>query len=316
MYALLRTVQYFLVLFFIFTLTFFLFRIAPGDPTTALLFGDFSPELMETLEQQFGLDEPLYMQYYLYVINFLQGDFGVSFYYHQPVTEVIWGRLYNSALIYVPSLILVTVIAFFFGGRMGWKPDSKREITTSYLFISFRSIPHFVLGLFLLTGFSYWLGIFPPGGIGDVLGEEGSIWNIQYFLLPILTLVLAYLAEPYLLLRNNLMRQAREEYVEYYEVQGIDDNKIRKFAIKNSILPFMTYLPVLILISTGGLILVETVFSWPGIGRELIDSVHRRDYPVAQAAFFLITAIVITGNYMIDLLYAYLDPRIEMGASK
>ncbi|MGQ4554947.1 ABC transporter permease subunit [Halobellus sp. GM3] len=317
-----RLGRYFLVLFSLLTIIFFMFRVMPGDPTAMLVTGTFSDEARQSMLEQFGLNQPLHEQYYLFLVNALRGDLGVSFFYQDPVLSVLYPRLLNTLIIMLPGMSLVVLGAYVFGARLGWEKGSFKERLGSYTFLSLRAIPHFVTGLVLLMIFSYWLGWFPTGGMGPISAENAGAKELvttpslyKYAVLPFLTVILHYLSDPYLLMRGNMVTQRSADYIGLHRLKGLHEEDIRNHAAKNSLLPLVTYSATLVAIAFGGVILIEVVFSWPGIGRELILAVNRQDYPLAQAAFMLIGVIVITANLLIDLLYGYLDPRITYGRS-
>ena len=314
-----RFIRYIGTLWLILTVTFVLFRLVPGDPTITLVAGDFNPETQQAMIERFGLDRPMHEQYVIYMINFLQGDFGTSFTYSQSVSSLLLPRLLNSLLIAGPGIICIAGLAYFLGSFSGWNKGKRVESTLSYLIVSGRAIPHFVLGLFLLMGLSHFLGLFPTGGMGPVDAPHREFVELittpsfyWYLALPLLTFVLHYLSEPYLLMRGMIKEDKQAEYVRFYRLKGFAEKDVKTFAARNNLLPLITYIPPLIAITTGGLILIEVVFSWTGIGWELVDAVNRRDYPVAQGAFFIFAFLVVTGNLVADIAYTYLDPRVEL----
>lgn len=314
-----RLVRYVATLWLVLTVAFVLFRIIPGDPTVTMLDGDFDQETLEQMRESFGLDQPLHEQYVLYLFNFIQGDFGTSFTRHRPAGGIILERLLNSLLLAVPSILLIAVGAYLIGSYSGWRRDEDRETYLSFGIVTLRAIPHFVLGILLLMIFSAQLDLIPSGGMGPIQRDEtgflATITEPQFYLylsLPLITLALHYLSEPYLLMRGMIMGDKEAEYVRFHRLKGFSEDEVQSFAARNNLLPLVTYLPVMVVVMTGGLILIEVVFSWPGIGQELVNSVNRRDYPVAQGAFFVIAWAVVTGNLLADLAYSYLDPRVSL----
>lgn len=314
-----RFIRYIGTLWLILTVTFVLFRLVPGDPTITLIAGDFDPETQQAMIERFGLDRPMHEQYVIYMANFLQGDFGTSFTFNQSVGSLLLPRLLNSLLIAGPGILFIAIGAYFLGSFAGWNKGERFESSLSYLIVSGRAIPHFVLGLFLLMIFSYFLGIFPTGGMGPIDAPQRTFWETLrtpsfywYLALPLATFVFHYLSEPYLLMRGMIKEDKHAEYVRFYRLKGFAEGDVKSFAARNNLLPLITYIPPLIAITTGGLILIEVVFSWTGIGWELVDAVNRRDYPVAQGAFFIIAFLVVTGNFVADVAYTYLDPRVEL----
>jgi peptide/nickel transport system permease protein len=310
------------MLSFLLTIIFFLFRVMPGDPTALLLSGRFSEEARQAMLENFGLTRPLHEQYVIFIVNVLQGDYGISFFYRVPVADVIFPRLINTLLLMIPALSLVMVFAYLWGSIVGWSKDTQLDRWGTYIPVSIRAIPHFVLGLFLLMVFSYSLGWLPTGGMGPIGGETLSLGETLtsrtfylYAALPFFTALLHYAADPMLLMRNNIISERNKDYTELHRLKGLRPRQIRQRAARNSMLPLLTWLTPLVGIAFGGQILIEVVFSWPGIGRELVLAAQRQDMPVAQAAFFMVAFMVLLTNLIVDLAYGYFDPRIDYGKS-
>lgn len=321
-YVVRRIARFVFMLFALLSIIFLLFRIMPGDPTAMLLTGAFSEEARQAQLENFGLTEPLHVQYLLFVQNFLTGDFGISFFYKEPVLDVIVPRLINSMLIMVPALSIVMLNAYFAGSYLGWNKGELVERVGTYLPLSLRAVPHFVLGLFFLMIFSYWLGVFPTGGMGpiggrnlDLVGTVTSPTFYKYAALPFATALFHYMGDPLLLMRGNIIGERRKDYVQLLELKGLSPGRVREHAARNSLLPLLTWLTPMVGVAFGGQILIEIVFSWPGIGRELVLATQRQDFPIAQAAFFIIATAVLLTNLLVDLAYGYFDPRISYGES-
>ena len=315
-----RLVSFVFMLFFLLTAIFVLFRVMPGDPTAMLVSGRLTEESRQAMLENFGLNKPLHEQYVIFMRNALQGDFGISFFYRQPVSEVILPKLVNTLLIMLPALTLVMFIAYFWGSIVGWHKDTALDRWGTYIPVSLRAIPHFILGLFLLIVFSYNLGWLPTGGMGPIGGADKSVTEqltsptfYKYAALPFTTALLHYIADPMMLMRNNIIGEREKDYIELHRLKGLHPRQVRRRAARNSMLPLLTWLTPMIGVAFGGQILIEVVFSWPGIGRELVLAAQRQDMPVAQAAFFMVAVIVLLTNLIVDLAYGYFDPRISYG---
>lgn len=302
------------------TIIFFLFRVMPGDPTSMLVSGAFSEAARQSMLENFGLTQPLWKQYLIFFQQAFAGDFGRSFFYKEPVLDVIVPRMVNTLLIMVPALTIVMINAYYTGSYLGWNKGSVAERIGTYLPLSFRALPHFVLGLFLLMVFSYWLGWFPTGGMGPIGGKDLGVWETitsptfyKYAALPFATALFHYVGDPLLLMRGNIISEKNKEYIHLHELKGLSERRVREHAARNSLLPLLTWLTPMVGVAFGGQILIEVVFSWPGIGRELVLAAQRQDFPVAQAAFFIIAAAVLATNLVVDLAYGYFDPRISYG---
>lgn len=317
-YLVRRTLRWGILIWLLTTIIFALFRLMPGSPLGFLVGGSFTQETKQKILADFGLNQPMHVQYFLFVKNLLlDGEFGVSFHYGKPVMEIVFPRMINTLLIMVPAMTLVMIVAYLLGSRLGWEQGERIDRVGSYSLVAIRSLPHFVLGMFLLILFSYQLDILPVGGMGPI-GATQSTWEkvtapvfYKHLMLPFATAFLFFLADPFLLMRGNMVNQRTQDYVELLSLKGLPEKRVRNHAARNAMLPLVTYLTPAVAISFGAQILIEVVFSWPGIGRALVLAVHRNDYPVAQGAFFIIGFLVITTNLFVDILYAYIDPRIQ-----
>jgi peptide/nickel transport system permease protein len=315
-----RLASFVFMLFFLLSAIFVLFRVMPGDPSAALLTGRFSEEARQAMLENFGLNRPLHEQYILFISNVFQGDFGISFFYREPVGDVIFPRLVNTLLIMVPALGIVMIIAYFWGSIVGWNKDTPLDRWGTYIPVSLRAVPHFILGLALLIIFSYNLGWLPTGGMGPIGGRDLSALErmvsptfYTYAALPFATALLHYIADPMMLMRNNIIGEREKDYIKLHRLKGLHPRQVRRRAARNSMLPLLTWLTPMVGVAFGGQILIEVVFSWPGIGRELVLAAQRQDMPVAQAAFFLVAVVVLVTNLIVDLAYGYFDPRISYG---
>lgn len=315
-----RVLRWGVLLWLLTTIIFALFRVMPGNPLGYLVGGSFTEETRQEILASFGLNKPLHVQYYLYMKNLLlNGELGVSFHYGEPVSAIIFPRMVNTLLIMVPAMTMVMLFAYLLGSRIGWQKGEPVDKIGSYALVTVRSLPHFVIGLFLLIIFSYWLEVLPIGGMGPVSVTAPLTEKLttpvfyKHLLLPFATAFLFFLADPFLLMRGNMVNQKTQDYVNLLFLKGLPESRVRDHAARNALLPLVTYLTPAVAISFGAQILIEVVFSWPGIGRALVLAVHRNDYPVAQGAFFVIGFLVITTNLVVDFLYAYIDPRIGHG---
>lgn len=310
-----RSIRAVVTVYLLISIIFLLFRVMPSDPTTLLLSGRSTDQERQALLESFGLNKPLHEQYIQFIIDYSRGDFGVSYFYQEPVFEVIVPRLINTLLIIIPGITIILASAYFTGSYIGWKKGTWTDKIGSYTQLFLRSVPHFVIGLLLLAIFSYWLGITPISGISPIGYEpDGTLdlvmTTLYYALLPFVVFTIHYLAEGFLLMRGNIISERNKDYVRFLRLKGIKENRVRSHASRNALLPLVTYAPTLILVSIGGMILIEQVFSWPGLGQLLISSVTSQDYPVAQATFFVFGLIVVIANTAVDILYTQIDPTI------
>jgi len=319
-YLIKRTGQMILTMWIISTVLFFIFRLMPGNPLVAYINPTFTEKQQEILMEQFGLNKPLWMQYFIYLKNLLQGKLGQSFFFKEPVTNVIAKVLPNTIYLMLTSLIMAYVIGIIGGIFLAWKRGETIE-TYGLVFTLFtRSAPQFWVGMLLLAVFSFQLDIFPSGGVasaGIVYGSElEKLFSLQFYkhlFLPALTLTIYLLGLPLLLMRSNMLDVMDEAYVQMAKMRGV--NKIRvmfKYAARNAFLPVITAMAVGIGYAIGGNVVIEKIFSWPGLGRLLVKAVSTSDYPLAQGAFILIAAIIIFMNFLADIFYNILDPRVNI----
>jgi peptide/nickel transport system permease protein len=293
-------------------------RLMPGNPVDILSGGvKLTREARQTIIERFGLDAPIWEQFWKYLMNALQGDFGVSFFYYpQPVTEVMLEALPWSLLILFTSLIFQVLIGYYLGVFAAWKAGSKTDSILQTVSLFIFSTPLFWVAMVLLYVFGYQLGWFPLSGAYTI----GAFWDspvdrvldiIHHAALPIISLTIAQYASYQLILRNNMVSVLKEQYIITAEAKGLSKRRIKHaHAARNALLPMVTFLSLSFAISLGGSVFIETVFSYPGIGKLIYDSVISRDYPLLQGCFFLFSVVVIIANLAVDILYKYLDPRI------
>lgn len=316
-----RILQIALTLLILLTLMFFLFRIMPGDPASMIIDPKMPPEAKAILKKQFGLDEPPIKQYIIYLKNFFRGELGRSFYYGRPVFEIIMERLPATILLFTTATIISWSLGFFLGKIIAWKRGSFLEHSLNFFGLIFYSIFLPWFGLMLIWIFSYKLGLFPLGGMISPelwLEREKVSWVLlfldllNHLILPILVLTIVSFAGAMLLTRSSMLETLREDYILTARAKGLKEEVIRdKHAARNALLPVVTALALSLSFSISGGVLTEIIFSWPGIGREIVAATLNYDYPLAQATFVFLASIVLTANLIADILYAYLDPRIR-----
>jgi peptide/nickel transport system permease protein len=316
-YAVRRTVGTVLTFFVIATILFFLFR-QVGSPIGLHISDNMSPEQIEAVRASFGLDEPLYVQYYNYLVNIVTLEFGRSFYYSSPVGDIVVERLYNSLFLTIPSIVIGYLFGVVGGVYLGWNRGNSHERVGLTLALVFRSTPRFWLGLVLLFVFGSVFGLLPMSGMlppGMEFGSHLELLTIPAFyshiVLPITSMTLYLMGLPLLLMRTSLFEVMNEDFIDMVRAKGASENRIMyRHAARNALLPVTTAFGVAIGYSFGGNLLVETVFSYPGIGRLMVNSVFRGDFPVAQFSFLMMAGVILLMNLVVDLTYGYLDPRV------
>lgn len=320
-FLLLRFVTSVATLFGIATILFLVVRLMPGDPTNMFI-DDASwsnPEAMARQRAMWGLDEPMYVQYLRYLKNLLTLDFGKSFIQGRPVRPIILEKVANTFTMMLPALVLMVLLGSVWGSIAGWRRGSRFESGSVVLSLFLRSIPSFFLGVLVLMVFAYRLGWFPSSGMVTP-GSNPGFWSrvlsrdfLAHLVLPVFTLVVRGANQSFLLMRTSIIEIKGEDFLETLWAKGLKERQVLRHAVRNALVPLVTYVAVLVAFLFEGQVLIETIFAWPGIGREIVVSLLDHDYPVAQAAFFLTALVVVSMNFVVDVLYGFLDPRVKYG---
>ena len=310
------------------TLDFFIPRLAPGDPVAALIGkmstkGYVTPQMQQTLSAMFGLNthDPLWLQYFKYLGNLLHGNLGVSIqYFPTPVAMLIQQDIWWSIMLGGVAVIISFALGCLFGIITAWKRGSALDTFLSPAMNFLSAIPYFWLALFALFIFAYSLNWFPLTGGGYDAANLNPGWTfdfissaIQYAFLPALTLVISSLAGWMLTMRNSMITTLSEDYVLMAKAKGLSEGRVMfRYAARNAILPNITGFAIAIGAIVGGQLLTEMVFSYPGIGYALLQAVQQQDYAMVQGVFLIITLVVLGANFLADMLYAFLDPRVRV----
>jgi peptide/nickel transport system permease protein len=319
-YLLRRFLQNALTLVVVVTLIFVLFRTLPGDPSTVLIDPLAPAEVRQEMTRRLGLDRPLWEQYALYVRDLLQGDMGRSFLRQRPVTEALGEKIVNTLVLVLATFLVAYTVGAAGGVFLAWKRGERTEIVGNALVLLFRSAPVFWSGILAIMLFSFVLDLLPLGGMRSVGqgGEAGlarfASWDFVYHLiLPVTVGALHFCGLPLLLVRNTVLEIMGEDFMEMARAKGMPTRTlIFKHALRNALLPAVTASALFIGWAMGGMVLIEYVFSWPGLGQEIVTAVNNRDYPLAQGAFIFISVLVMSLNFIADALYGYLDPRVRV----
>jgi ABC-type dipeptide/oligopeptide/nickel transport system permease component len=296
------------------TLNFLLFRVLPGDAVRNLSRVPHATEAVrQSLEEEFGLDKPLWQQYLIYLRELAHGNMGISFENQQPVTSNLGEALANT----IPMVTLGTTVAILIGILTGvmsaWQRGTLLDHVSTNLAIAFYSFPTQWLALVLLIYLSAW---FPSHGRSDPFLFNPSWWThakdvLVHMTLPALTLALTLYGEYTLIVRSAMLETLGEDYILTARAKGLRQRTIvTRHALRNAMLPTTTLIAISLGYIVAGEILIETVFSWPGIGNAVYEAVSSRDYPMLQGAFLVLTLSVVFFNFVADLLYFKLDPRI------
>ncbi len=283
----------------------------PGDPAAVMLGDMATPEQVQQLREALGLDRPVYVQYVRWLSGVLRGDLGNSIFFHQPVTRVIASRAETSVFIALISMALIALIGIPIGVLSAVKYNSWLDQTLSGLSMFFASVPTFWLGLNLMFIFAVTLRWFPSSGFPSVI-ESGDWGNLRYLILPCLTLAAPNSALIIRLTRSSMLDVIREDHVRTARAKGLPEWKIiLKHVFRNALISIVSALGFTFAGLVSGTVVTETVFSLPGIGRLVVESILRRDYPVIQGIILVIVLLYMFINLLVDLSYAFLDPRIK-----
>lgn len=310
---------------------FFLFRILPGDPVK-LLFRNprLTREAQELIRVQFGLDKPVWLnterlqagdlgsaldsQFTAYIRNLFQGNLGISFVNRQNVNDILSERVGRTVLLVFTGEVFAILLGMVVGMIAAWKRGTWIDAAALLIGLTTWALPTFFLGIILLI---LARGYLPTGGmVTPGLAQEGTLeyWMDvgRHLLLPTVTLALVSASGYMLIMRSSVVEVLSEDYILTAKAKGLRNGQIlRDHALKNAMLPMVTIIALNLGYVVGGAIQVETVFSWPGIGRLIYDSVAKQDYPVLQGAFLLLAVSVILANLITDILYSVLDPRVK-----
>ena len=298
-------------------LGFFLFRVLPGDPVRTMTRDrPGNPEQLARLRAEYGLDRPLPAQFVDYLADLARGDLGTSYVYSRPVTEIILNRLGPTVLLTGSALVVSVALGLWLGSRAAWRHGSVFDRLATGTALVLWSVPTFWLGLIALMVFAVGLDLFPTGGMTSPGGVDGFLPAVldvaHHLVLPCLTMVAVVYAQYLMVMRSSLLEEMSADYLTTARAKGLREDLVRRrHAVPNALLPTITIIFLHVGLVVAGAVTVETVFSWPGLGRLLIDSVSFRDYPVIQAEILLFSLEFILINLIVDVLYALVNPEIR-----
>ncbi|GAU76240.1 ABC transporter permease [Fusibacter sp. 3D3] len=307
-----------ITLFGVLVINFFLFRVMPGDPVSMLVRNpNANVETVEKVRMQYGLDQSMFDQFFKYIANLAKGDFGTSFHYNRSVNAVIGERVFATVLLVGTA----EIVAIFVGVLLGIIAAHKRGSRVDVFALSFSlvtyAMPSFWLGIILIALFSGLFGILPTSGMTSpalyfATGIQKAADVAAHLVLPALTLALVLIGEYMLVMRSALIEVLTEDYITTARAKGFDEKTILKnHALPNAMIPMVTLVAMSLGFVITGALQVETVFSWPGLGRLMYDALQSRDYPLLQGIFYISSISVIGANFISDILYGYLDPRVK-----
>ena len=319
-YFAVRSLQTVFMLWLVLTALFVLFRSMPGDFTAQMAAAGANEAALEQIREQWGLNDPLYVQYWDYITNLASGNLGESPIYRVDVWEFVKLRMFNTFILVAPAM----TITYLFGALVGTVAGSKRgsllERVGIVPVIAVGSFPAFFTSIVLVVVFADVLGLFPTSGMLSATSATGGAWWAPYltmdfashYVLPFFAVFLRYLFIPSLIMRTSVVEVMGQDHTAYHRLTGLPLVSRLRHVAKHASLPVITIYPVSLARALGGVVLIETVFNWPGIGFTLVEAVLGRDYPVVQFVFFVVATFVILSNFVVDLVYGVIDPRIRV----
>lgn len=321
---LIKRIGYALILLLaVLVLNFLLLHLAPGDPADVIAgeMGGATEEMLAEIRAAYGLDQPFHVQLGTYIGKVLQGDLGYSFYFDRPVTELILDRLGPTILLVVSSLLLAIFVGTLLGVMAARRPNGLLSHLVTVLALIGYALPVFWTGIMLVILFASVFPIFPVSGMRDMVADTSSVFGymldvLHHLALPVLTLSTIYLAFYSRLSRASMLDVLGADYIRTARAKGLNENVVLfKHALRNAVLPVITFAGLQFSGLFSGAVLVETVFSWPGLGSLAYDSILRRDSPTLLGILFFSALIVVTVNLLTDLAYRVVDPRIKTAAA-
>ena len=307
----------------ILTLIFFVVHLAPGDPTARFFNPNVSPEVIEQMRRNLGLDQPLHIQYWKWLSSFLTGDFGYSFGQMRPIGEILPETLGNTLQLTLVSLVVIFIIGMLIGIVQAVRQYSVADNVLTFLALFFYSMPSFWFALMLILIFSLragqegWFLSFPASGMTSIdyeyLSTGGKVMDrLRHLVLPAVALGIGSAAGVARYMRGSMLEVIHQDFIRTARAKGLSERTvIFKHALRNALIPIITLLGLYLPFLLSGAVLVETIFAWPGMGRAIVEAILARDYPMVMATSFVIAAVVVLGNLLSDVLYAVVDPRIR-----
>ena len=298
------------VAFLVTLICFGLLRLAPGDPVLVFAGEERDPQSLDQIRRSLGLDQPLPVQYVAWLGHAVRGDFGRSIRTRQRVGEAIVERVPATLELTGAALLFSVSVALVVGTLSAIRRNSVLDLLATGFTIAGVSLPNFFLGLLLILFFALVLRLFPPGGYQPFISEPGE--NLRRLLLPMITLSAATLAVNMRQVRSGLLDVFGQDYIRTARAKGLSETRvIVGHALKNGLIPVVTLVGLQVGALIEGAVVTEQIFSWPGVGRLVFDSITGRDYPVVQAIVMLSALSFMLSNLLVDIVYAFVDPRIS-----
>ncbi|MCZ4509690.1 ABC transporter permease [Streptomyces sp. ActVer] len=299
-----RIGQSLLTVFLTLTTVFLLVRLAPGDPASAYAAPSATSADLARIREQFGLDKPLFVQYAYFVRDLFTGDLGTSYSFHSPALDVVLDRMPYTITLAVSAIAVTTLVAVPLGVWMARRADTRRELGANVLTIAGQSMPDFWTGVMLLTVFAVLVPVLPASGFTSWSG----------LVLPTVTVAVLQLALISRLVRREMSTALASSYVTVARSRGVSESALTwRYALANSSVPLVTALGTRFAALLNGVVVVEVVFGWPGVGSLVVRALETRDYPLIQATVLVTATLAILVQLLVDLAYPLLDPRVRLG---
>lgn len=305
-----RIFQLIPVLLITMSMTFVITRVLPGNPAVSILGPQATAEDIAKMEEEMGLHDPMPVQYINYMKRILTGDLGTSYRYNRPVADLIFEKLPNTLQIALASLIIALLIGVPVGIISAVKQYSAFDYISMIAALIGVSMPSFWLGLMLVLIFSVNLGWFPTMGMGVISNGIGDV--ISHLFLPSLCLSFGSMANFARISRSSMLEVIDQDYMKAVRAKGIRENVvIIKHGLKNALPPIVTVLGMRIAALMTGAIMIETIFSWPGIGRLIVDAINNNDFEMIQGTVLFMAILYVTVNLVVDIIYLYINPKVS-----
>lgn len=305
-----RIASTFIVMAIVAVIIFLLVRIAPGDPVAILVGDNASPDQIQAVRRQLGLDDPIVVQFWRWASRVLVGDLGISIFSNEPVAKLISQRLEPTLSLAATTIILAVVVAVTAGIIAAWQVGTWIDRVVMALSVASFSVPVFVVGYVLIYVFAIQLRWLPVQGYQPI--ADGFVDWLRHLVLPSIALGLAYVALIARITRTAMLEVLAEDYIRTAHAKGVATGPVLlKHALKNAGVPIVTVIGIGIALLIGGVVITETVFNIPGIGRLVVDAIQTRDYPIIQGVILLFSGVYVIVNLLVDLTYTLLDPRIR-----
>lgn len=305
-----RLLSTFVVMAIVAVFIFLLLHLSPGDPAAIIVGDNATQAQIDAVRKQLGLDDSLAVQFVRWLGGVLKGDLGISIFSHEPVLKLIGQRIEPTISLALTTLLLAVLLAVSFGVLAAWKVGTWVDRLVMILSVLSFSVPVFVVGYLLIYVFSIKLGWLPVQGYAPI-SEGFGIW-IRHLVLPSIALGLAYVALIARITRTAMLDILSEDYIRTAHAKGVATGPVlMKHALKNAGVPIVTVIGIGVALLIGGVVITETVFNIPGVGRLVVDAISQRDYPVIQGVTLIFSGVYVIVNLIVDLSYSLLDPRIR-----